>query len=312
MICARLTGGLGNQLFQYAMGRRLALHHNTELVLDTTGYGQNGENRPKEFVHFKRPLVLYNFKVQARDATPDELRRVKDDFYRATARDRIVRRLRRIWPRLLWNDSHHIERAYRFQADALEYPDNVYVQGYWQSPKYFCDVACQIREEFKLKDESITASARSAVGALRQTYGEVVSLHVRRGDIAHAHETLGRGLMVHGAPVTTDYIQAAIAKFPQATCFLVFSDSPSDIEWCRRNIQADRLHFSSATSDLWDFVAMGMCDHHIISNSTFSWWAAWLNASPGRRVISPGHWSSPQAKVEMATDDLIPPDWEMI
>jgi len=57
---------------------------------------------------------------------------------------------------------------------------------------------------------------------------------------------------------------------------------------------------------------MSMCDHHIIANSTFSWWAAWLDTKAGRRVIAPSQWSSPEAKVEMATDDLIPADWEMI
>jgi hypothetical protein len=312
MIVTCLRGGLGNQLFQYAMARRLARHRGSEVLLDVSDYGTNGDRRPKELVAFSRKLVLLQFKVAARIATPAEIAEVKDDFYRATTRDRIVRRLRRVWPELWWNPRHIREKHYRFQPEALEFTSPAYLAGYWQSPKYFADVAQIIRDEIWPKEAAIEDSASNLVNGLRERYKAVVSLHVRRGDLAHAYEVAQKGHLVHGAPVTLDYIDSAIKRFDADTCFLVFSDSKRDIEWCKANIRTPNLEFSSAESELWDFCAMRLCDHHIIANSTFSWWAAWLDDKPGRRVISPARWSSPTAKVDMAAEDLIPADWELI
>ena len=250
--------------------------------------------------------------MNARAATPEEIARRKDNYFRATTRDRLVRQIRRVIPGFLWKRSHIIERQYRFQSEALEYPDKAYLQGFWQSPKYFADIADIIRVEFVPADESVTASANTFVSQLRAKHGSIVSLHVRRGDLAHAHEVLKDRQVVHGMPVGLDYIQQAIAKFPEGTCFLVFSDSAKDIQWCRENIRAPRLEFSTAESDLWDFVAMKLCDHHITANSTFSWWAAWLDEKPQGRVICPQRWSPPDAKFAMQTEDLLPAQWETI
>jgi hypothetical protein len=309
MVITQITGGLGNQLFQYAMARRLAAHHNTEVLVDTSSYGPNGEERPRELAQFNRALGLFRFRTRARVALSDEILQLRDNFYRATTRDRAVRQLRRVWPSFLWNRSHIVERQYRFQPEALTWPDNVYLQGFWQSPSYFQDIAPLIREEFKVTDDSLIESAGRAVERLKDRHGEVVALHVRRGDLAHAHEMLRQKNITHGAPVTADYAARAIAQFNPQSCFFVFSDSAKDIEWCRRNIRAKNLEFSSADSDLWDFTAMSLCDHHIIANSTFSWWAAWLNPKSDKRVVAPKVWSSPFSRAKMVTDDLVPSDW---
>ena len=130
--------------------------------------------------------------------------------------------------------------------------------------------------------------------------------------MAYAHERLGQRHITHGAPITRDYIDKAMGKFGHDVCFFVFSDTPQDIQWCRENLDAPNLHFSDATSETWDFTAMRFCDHNIIGNSTFSWWAAWLNPNPNRRVISPARWSPPEAPTQMVLDDLIPPGWIVI
>lgn len=312
MIIARITGGLGNQLFQYAMARRLSFHHDTELLLDTSGYGVGGEQRSNDLAAFARPLALFRFAVKARIATPEEVETLCDRFESSSMRDRIVRQIRRLQHSFLWNKSHIIEQQYRFQPEALDYPNNVYLQGFWQSPKYFTDIAEVIRAELNPVDKLITASVTEFVMNLKSQHENVVSLHVRRGDLAHAHEVLKNKSITHGAPIGLDYIQKAIARFPEDTCFLVFSDSPKDIEWCRNNISAPRLEFSSAESDLWDFMAMRSCDHHIIANSTFSWWAAWLDPNLDHRVISPRNWSPPETRFMMDTADLLPPQWEVL
>lgn len=312
MIITRITGGLGNQLFQYAMARRLALHHNTELLLDTSAYQGGIEARPENLAAFARPLALLRFAIKARVATAGEVLQLRDRFYSSTTRDRIVRQIRRLNHSFLWKRSHIIEHQYRFQPEALEYPDNSYIQGFWQSPKYFADVDSTIREELTLVDDSIRSSADEYVNDLKSRHECVVSLHVRRGDLAHAYEVLGNKDITHGAPVGLKYIHQAISLFAENTCFLVFSDSPKDIEWCRNNIRAPRLEFSDAVTDLWDFMAMKSCDHHVIANSTFSWWAAWLDSNPGHRVISPRAWSPPEAYFAMHTEDLLPTHWEVL
>jgi len=313
MIIAKIMGGLGNQMFQYAMGRRLAEHHGADLLLDTSNYGANGESRPANLAAFRRPLGLSRFQIKARVAEPAEIARLRDDYFRATTRDRAVRKIRRVWPHFLRNRSHIIESQYRFQKESLTWPSNAYLQGFWQSPKYFNDVAAIIRNELQLADQSVVESARKTIDKIKSGgCSAVVSVHVRRGDIAHAHETLGKTNITHGAPVSLQYLEKAMAKFDSDCRFLVFSDTPKDIDWCRQNIRARNLEFSTAESDMWDFTAMTQCDHHIIANSTFSWWAAWLDAKPGRRVIAPSIWSSPEASFRMVVDDLLPEDWEAI
>jgi len=313
MIISKITGGLGNQMFQYAMGRRLAEQHGTELLLDTSNYGVKGESRPASLAAFSRPLGLSRFQIKAKVAQPEEVARLRDEYYRATTRDRVVRKIRRFWRNFLRNRSHMIETQYRFQPEALTWPDDVYLQGFWQSPKYFDDIAAIIRKELQPVDQSVVTSARKTIERIKSIgHSTVVSLHVRRGDIAHAHEALREKNTTHGAPVTRQYLEGAMEKFDPATCFFVFSDTPKDIEWCRQNIHAKNLEFSSAESDIWDFAAMTECDHHIIANSTFSWWAAWLDAKPGRRVIAPRVWSPPEARFRMVIDDLLPDDWELI
>jgi hypothetical protein len=312
MIITRLSGGLGNQLFEYAMARRLADHHGVELLIDTSGYNASGEKRGREFAAFPRPLALFKFRVETRTATAEEIGRLRDAYYRPTVRDRVVRRLRKMWPELLWNPHHKVEKSYRFQPEALAFPDDVYLQGFWQSPKYFGDVESTIRRHFRLVDAAIEESASQEVAGLKARCDTVVSLHVRRGDLAYTHETLGRKNLTHGAPIGLEYIRSAMSRFEPGTCFFVFSDTPKDIEWCRQNISAANLEFSRCESDLWDFAAMSQCDHHIIANSSFSWWSAWLDPKANKRVIAPSLWSMPGATSDMPTDDLIPPEWEMI
>jgi len=312
MIISQLTGGLGNQFFQYAMARRLAHYHGVELLVDVSNYSSGEEPRPQSLQAFGRQLGLFRFQVKTREATLEEVERIRDPYWRSTPRDRAVRVVRRAWPSFLWRSSHIIEHQYRFQPEALLYPDNVYLQGYWQSEKYFADIAPQIRRELRPLDASVTESALSAVEALRKKHASVVSLHVRRGDLAHAHEVLGQRQITYGAPVTMEYIEKSMREFSKDTCFFVFSDSPKDIEWCRENIRGDDLEFSNAESDMWDFAAMQQCDHHIIANSTFSWWAAWLDDKPQRRVIAPRAWSPPDSIAPIHPEDLLPKDWKTL
>jgi hypothetical protein len=204
------------------------------------------------------------------------------------------------------------EKSYAFDPGVLLVPDNSYLEGFWQSEKYFADVAPLLRTELLFKDQKLVRYAEDYLNPLRFNIRKVVALHVRRGDLAHAQEVLRKPEIVHGNPVGLDYVNQAIARFPKESAFLVFSDSGKDLEWCRQNIRGGNFFFSDGHSDIQDFALMTRCDHNIIANSTFSWWAAWLNQTKGRRVVAPRQWSAPGVPVQRETRDLLLPDWEVL
>ena len=302
-------GGLGNQLFQYAMARRLSEHLHVELKLDLGNYKSGYECRPGGLESFSRKFRLFDFNITAVEAEDSEIVRLRDPYYTSSSYHRLVRLVRRLSPGLAWPPTHVCERQFRFDAAMLELSSPVYLQGFWQSERYFAEIESTIRQEFQPLDPSVAARARETVAGLRGRGVPVVSLHVRRGDLAHAHEVLKRPGQAHGAPLSLGYIHDAMAEFTRDACFLVFSDTPQDVAWCRDNIRAERIYFSETNSEIEDFVTMSACDHHIIANSTFSWWAAWLNPKKDKRVISPRVWSAPQAPRQMPTDDLLPDAW---
>jgi Glycosyl transferase family 11 len=317
MVISQLSGGLGNQMFQYAAGRRLALHHGVPHKLDFIQFRSGADERPAGLEEFRRILKIGQLCVTANEASPEEIRRLRDPYSVPSTLGRIVRRIRRFKPGFLYPPSDVRERTYEFEPRILTLPGDAYLEGYWQSWKYFADSEPQIRAEFVPSDPTIAPYARQYLQRLQSLGGPVVALHVRRGDLAKAYEELKNTAGVYGPPVALDYIYTAMKKFDAQARFLIFSDTPKDIQWCRQNIRPDwlapdRLHFSEGHSDVQDMSLMSACDHNIIANSTFSWWSAWLNPKPQRRVIAPRQWSAPGSGVKISVQDLIPPSWEMI
>src|ERR1700731_201171 len=313
MIVVRLIGGLGNQMFCYAAARRLAHHVGTELKLDLSDYRRGSDRRPKGLEAFSRKFTLDDFDITASEATECEIAVLRDRFVTFSALDRLVRLVRRIYPKFLWSKSHFRERSYRFDERILRLGDNCYLSGFWQSEKYFADAEVIIRQEFTPRDSRVAEYAESYLANLRRGHSsDVVSVHIRRGDLAYANERLSNPSLVYGPPVSLDYIHTALDRFDSSCRFLVFSDSASDLQWCKENISREGLIFSENHSEVQDFALMSACDHHIISNSTYGWWAAWLNPSPTKRVIAPRNWFASSQRADLVIDDLIPPGWEII
>ena len=317
MVVSHISGGLGNQMFQYATGRRLAVRRGAELRLDLGDYQAGADDRGPAFADFRRPVRLYDLRVTAPAATRADVVARADPYHTSSTRDRVVRQLRKvIGPAFLRPATDVREPSFRFDPRTLGLPGDVYLRGFWQSWKYFADEAELVRRELQPKDASITADAVAYVDRVRALGGPVVSLHVRRGDLAHATETLKDPKLVYGPPVGLDYLGAAAGRFGPDARFLVFSDSARDIAWCRANVPAvlpdpGRVHYSEGATDLADMARMSACDGHVIANSTFSWWAAWLGGDrPGKRVVAPKRWGHPASG--MVTDDLIPPGWEQV
>lgn len=284
MIVTKLVGGLGNQMFQYAAGRALALRQGSELRVDR-----------RSFVEYKvHAYGLDCFAAQVQDAPAAMLPQVADG------------RIRRILRSLAPGGRLPVvrERAFTFQPELLQQRGPAYLDGYWQSEKYFGDFADAIRKDFTV---SRAPSPANAAWLARIRGSQSVSIHVRRGD----YVTNAEANKFHGT-CGIDYYERAVralcARLDGSPEFFVFSDDP---DWVRAHLDlgAHVHHYvtdNDAATNYEDLRLMSACRHHIIANSTFSWWGAWLNPSQGKIVIAPQRWFRAG---DMDDRDLIPAHW---
>lgn len=285
MIVVRLCGGLGNQLFAYAAGRRLAALRHTELVLDLGWYGR------KPPLDTPRAYELGHYPIRARLTTPGEA------LWCRLHEGRWVRRL----PFLPRHWQHYREKSFEFEPRVLNLPDNTYLDGYWQSYRYFEDIADLIRTEltpmacFGPHDEKIAALIAQ---------GNAVSVHVRRGDyVTHQIASANHGLC------SLEYYKAALGRVLAHVVrphFFVFSDDPA---WTQQNLPlpgpSTFVEHNGPATAFQDLRLMALCDHQIAANSSFSWWGAWLNTRPDKIVVTPRQWFTDQRDIS----SLTPNDW---
>ena len=294
MIITRLNGGLGNQLFQYAMGRRAALHADLPYYIDIEKYK----------TCTLRKFGLKPFNIQAQIATHADnqqlhIYRKKDpiallhaflDKFRPLHKRRIIK-----------------EPSFRFQPDLLNIKSPVYIDGDWQSPKYFEDAGDTVRKDLELTVDLNDANQRMLQQI--QNSPESLSIHIRRGDLvsdAHTNQT-------HGT-TSLDYYDKALselAKHLQNPIAFLFSD---DHQWAQANLKTPGIKLipvdhNPPELDFADLHLMSHCQHHIIANSTFSWWAAWLSRSENKKVYYPKAWFRAQ---HHDTSDLFPESWNPI
>ena len=291
MIITKLMGGLGNQLFQYAAGRRLAQVRGAELKLDITGF-TNPNYRTK------RHYELAPFNVTQSLASEEDITRLTRPYYGPLPRliNRITRKKER--PPV----SYIKEMHYHFDPNILDLPDDVYLEGYWQSARYFDDIAELIRKEVTVRDSLV---GRNSNLAQEISSCPAVSLHVRRGDYVHneiTHHT-------HGICDLDYYSQAVafIASRVNNPVFFIFSDDPAWVhEHLRLSYSVRIVDHNGPEHGYEDMRLMSLCHHHIIANSSFSWWGAWLNPSKRKIVIAPKRWFN---NYDADTSDLYPDSW---
>lgn len=280
MIVARLMGGLGNQMFQYALGRHLALRHDTALKVDLDFLLHGSRVAPDTTPH---DYNLVHFRIAAMPATEAEIAPLRLPSVRGWGRSLRRARLALTPPA---RRTHVVERGLAFQSSVLRSGADTYLEGYWQSPHYFEAVAAQIREDFQLK---AAPDAQNAALLRDIARGDAVAVHVRRGD----YLTSPGAARVHGV-CGLDYYEAAlrlIAGRVAAPNFFLFSDDPA---WVRANLKvpgpATCVDHNGARP--WeDIRLMRACRHFIIANSSFSWWGAWLADPAGRIVVAPRRWA---------------------
>lgn len=277
MIVSKIYGGLGNQLFQYCLGRHLAIKNQCDLKLDLT--------------YFKKenswPFQLDFYKVNYQGVIEEEA------LAGMMAGNAWWKKFLLPAKRLVAKDKNKA-----FQPDVLKYKAPCIIDGYWQSDKYFKAIAPTIQEELTLKPEFLSDVYDELLAKIKT--GTYVSLHVRRGDYVKV-----------GAPLASiSYYEAAIeemTRLVEEPNFLVFSD---DIAWVKENLRIEApvmwMENSLALEDFETLQLMSQCKHHIIGNSTYSWWGAWLNQRMEKIVIYP------RLARKHLNRDLMPSDWREI
>lgn len=184
-----------------------------------------------------------------------------------------------------------------FNYTEIKPNESMSLEGYFQSEKYFKNIDSKIRKMFNIK-KSIKDSVYEKNKNLLDRKN-VVALHLRRGDYLNFPN--------HHPVMNLNYFISAIKNFPTDSTFLVFSD---DTEWCKNNFPriGESFFIIEGQSDVEDFTMMLMCDHNCISNSSFSWWAAWLNDNPNKIVVAPDNWFG-SAYSDWNKDDLYCEGW---
>jgi hypothetical protein len=303
MVIIKLQGGLGNQLFQFAMGRAIASANRAALQFDVSWF--EGQQREVNFDAHRRAFLLDNFAVSGDIARVSEV----SDALRLWKIDAPVWCMR-IAGLLGARFTRHVrEQSMRFDIRAASAAPPICLEGYWQSERYFRGIRPVLLRELRPRVAEVSRQAEARVQDFRAAGRPLVSVHVRRGDIAHAHESLKMPSMVGLELLSKDYYLEAMRSFGPNVSYVVCSD---DLAWCRENLTGERVYFFGGNSPIDDFEVLRRCDHHIIANSTFSWWAAWLNESEGKRVVAPKKWFTSDFPLDYSMDDLIPPEWTLL
>ncbi len=286
MIIVRLKGGLGNQMFQYALGRALSLRYNTRLKLDTFFYNLNLKNVTK------RGYDLDVFNISGEIAHKSDIPFLYRLYNNKTVVD-IISMFRKIIK------IKGQEKGFNFDSSIFNIGEDTYLDGYWQSPKYFTEYEDVIRKDFTPKNIP-TQNIQDLAKEISNT--NALCIHVRRGDYVGnpSHEV-----------ITKDYYDKCIEEISKTKTIgkiYVFSD---DVDWCKNNLSFSfptmfvENEYSGVKGEGHMFL-MSKCKNFIIANSSFSWWAAWLSNDKEKIVICPKQWFG-DASID--TSDLIPKEW---
>ncbi|WP_342648679.1 alpha-1,2-fucosyltransferase [Mucilaginibacter sp. CSA2-8R] len=276
MIYVKLVSGLGNQLFQYAIGRMISLKNNMPLKLDVSFFESQS----------LRQFKLNHYNIAADIATPDEVDKFLTNYRSKSIKSKIFRKI-----------DYRLPKSYRryfiesepfvYEPDLFKIHNSVYLDGYWQNQAYFADVNPTIFKELKIK-EVYSAIAGNYLKKI-QHHPSSVALHIRRGDYVtdkKAFEMMG--------VLPIDYYNEATKIIKSDLIdphYFVFSD---DLNWAKDKLNVGSavtfVDFNGEISDYTELELMSQCKHNIIANSSFSWWGAFLNTNKKKIVISPQNW----------------------
>jgi hypothetical protein len=293
MIISNLCGGLGNQMFQYACARSLALDLSLPLMFKIDTF--------KQFNSYHNGFELNDvFNLDLNIAQ-------KKDLINLIGLTRIHPKIRNAISRKsfswLANSKFLSEPHFHYWSELQQLAVNgAYLHGYWQSEKYFSHHSKQIRADFNYRSHLI---GRNLAIANMILSGQSVSIHVRRGD----YISNNKAKITHGTCSPEYYFKALemiIEIYPDTKIF-AFSDDPQWVSDILHDKYPDLILIDHNTGNdsYIDMLLMSLCNNHIIANSSFSWWGAWLNPNPDKLVIAPSCWFIS----DKITKDLIPEKW---
>ena len=286
LIIMKVMGGLGNQLFQYALGRTLALRLGADLAFDLRDLGPRA----------MRAYGLDAFDIVARVAQREEIARLRGSH------GLLARLRRRPW---VPAPTYLRERAlWTYTPEILPHAGEAYLDGFWQSESYFREAEVQLRKDLVLRrplsagDEELGTEMQSA---------DSVSVHIRRGD--YVSDEGSRRFYGDFSPA---FLEAAVALLlapsERRPRFYLFSDDP---QWVGRNVTLPgptTIVSDGLRSPQHELCLMARCRHHIVTNSTYSWWGAWLGRQEGGITVGPRRWNV----AGVPTPDIVPDWWVTI
>jgi len=265
-------GRLGNQLFQYAALKGLALKN---------GYTVKIPN-PHTMSWHGQVSLLDKFNIECEYATQEDMNTLQNLYEEPT-----------------WQ---------KYDDKFFNVPDNTTLQGFFQSTFYFEHIEFRIKKELTPKDEYLN-KGKEYIQSLKDEYNcEIVSVHVRRGDNMTNGQTELIEAFNPGGLYEKYFIKAKKVFEGKNVKFLVFTggqrfneDNSTDVEWCKNFFKGDEFLFSEGQPQIDDFCRIMLCDHNILSHaSSFGWWAAYINPNPNKIVVAPEYYSpdSPTLKRE--------------
>ena len=290
MIITNVIGGLGNQMFQYACGRALSLRLNRQLLIATDQFKNYNLHNG-----FELPQI---FSIDCEIASQKNLYDVLGWRKNKNLRRVIARfEFKRLAGKTFVSETHN-----QFLERTKNLRNPLYLHGYWQSEKYFEAYSDIIRSDFKFLQPmgSLDSKIRKDMKA-----GPSVSVHVRRGDYTNKKNSNYYALC--GLEYYKKAIQYILKKSPKAKLF-IFSDDP---KWVRNNLMKEfhgsrLIEHNRGKKSYNDLRLMSQTTHHVIANSSFSWWGAWLNPNDSKIVVAPSLWfAAPKTNFE----DIVPKKW---
>lgn len=290
MNIVRITSGLGNQMFQYAFYRALK-ENNPHTKMDISEFTYRRHHNGYELDRIFSIDPDYADKKEC-DAMAD----LSKDFF-SEFRRKVLKIKKKMSTTLIRED----EIGTFYHPELLKM-DHCYFQGFWQTEAYFSAIRHLIRADFTFKNR---LDAKNQLLLESIAVCQSVSIHVRRGDYVkkRRRESFGSVCTPEYYLQAIDYIEKEIEN----PVFFVFSD---DIPWVRENMNirhAQYIDWNNGADSYKDMQLMSNCRHHIIANSSFSWWGAWLNPRPKKIVVAPSVWFR-----DADMPDIIPPEWVTI
>jgi hypothetical protein len=288
MIIVRLQGGMGNQMFQYALGRSLAIKNNVPLGLDLT-FLLDRTPMPSYFTFRDYNLADFNIEasIVSRKDIPFLYRKYKLGIFA-----RYVDFIRRKFISTPGKE----KKDFIFDLQILALGPNAYMEGWWQNPKYFEEYQSVIRKDFTLKNRS--EKIEKLIEEIKSKNS--VCIHIRRGDyiVNDAHQVIQKEYYENALTI--------ISKKEKIDCIYVFDRD--DIAWCEENLKFNYpvVYVKNDISLAECVTLMSTCKHFIIANSSFSWWGAWLGSYSHKIVIAPKLWLADEST---DTTGLIPESW---